>query len=69
MTDDTLTPDQVATITGKKRVASQAAELARRGIAYAFNGRQLKVLRSVAMAYDLIPQHQQPRGIDLSKVR
>ena len=69
LTDDTLTPDQVASITGKKRVTAQAAELARRGIAYAFNGRQLKVQRAVAMAYDLIPAAQQPRGVDLSKVR
>lgn len=62
MTDETLTPDQVAAITGKRRVTAQAAELARRGIAYAFNGRQLNVQRAVAMAYDLIPAAQPPRG-------
>ena len=68
MSEDTLTPAEVAQITGKRRAASQAAELARRGIAYAFTGRGVKVLRAVAMAYELIDA-KPARGVDLSKVR
>lgn len=68
MPDDTLTPAEIAAITGRKRASAQAAELARRGVAYVFTGRAVKVLRAVALAYELIPQ-QQTRGIDFSKVR
>lgn len=63
-----LTADEVAAITGKKKASAQAAELARRGIAYAYTGSRVKVQRAVALAYELLPQ-QQTRGIDFSKVR
>jgi len=63
-----LTADEVAAITGKKKASAQAAELARRGIAYVYTGSRVKVQRAVALAYELLPQ-QQTRGIDFSKVR
>lgn len=63
-----LTADEVAAITGKRRASAQAAELAKRGIAYVYTGSRVKVQRAVALAYELLPQ-QQTRGIDFSKVR
>jgi len=66
--NDELTPAEIAEATGKKRPAAQAAELARRGIAYGFTGSRVKVDRAVALAYELLPQSQN-RGVDLSKVR
>lgn len=68
MTDDTLTPDEVAKATGKKSPKAQAAALARLGIAFAFTGTRVRVQRAVAMAFELMPQEQR-RGVDLSKVR
>ena len=65
---DELTSDEVAAITGKRKASAQAAELARRGIAYVYTGSRVKVQRAVALAYELLPQ-QQTRGIDFSKVR
>ena len=65
---DELTPQELAQATGKKKPAAQAAELARRGIAYAFTGSRVKVERAIALAYELLPQSQN-RGVDLSKVR
>lgn len=63
-----LTSDEVAAITGKRKASAQAAELARRGIAYVYTGSRVRVQRAVALAYELLPQ-QQTRGIDFSKVR
>lgn len=68
MPDLILSPEEVAEATGKKRAAAQAAELARRGIAYVFTGSRVRVDRAVAMAYELLPQTTS-RGVDLSKVR
>ena len=68
MPDLILSPDEVATITGKKRAAAQAAALAKRGIAYVFTGNRVRVDRAVALAYELLPQTTN-RGVDLSKVR
>lgn len=65
---DELTPAEIAEVTGKKRPAAQAAELAKRGIAYGFTGSRVRVMRAVALAYELLPQSQN-RGIDFSKVR
>lgn len=48
MTDDDLTAEELTAATGKRKAASQAAELARRGIAYVFTGRRVRVARSVA---------------------
>jgi hypothetical protein len=67
MTDE-LTPTEVAEVTGKRRPAAQAAELAKRGIAFQFTGQGVRVLRAVAMAYDLLPASQR-RGINLQAVR
>ena len=67
MTPDELTPDELRQITGKARPASQAAELARRGIAFVFNGR-VRVQRAVALAYDLLPQRERG-GVQLENVR
>jgi len=66
---DELTPAELAQATGKKRPASQAAELARRGIAYVFTGQRVRVQRAVAMAYELLPQSRQNSGPDFSRVR
>lgn len=63
-----LTPAELREITGKVRPASQAAELARRGIAFVFTGAGVKVQRAVALAYDLLPQRG-ASGVDLSRVR
>ena len=68
MADDSLTPAEVAAITGTPKPARQAAELAKRGIAYVFTGSRVRVDRAVALAYELLPQSQN-RGIDFSKVR
>lgn len=67
MTED-LQPHEVEAITQRKKPAAQAAELARRGIAYVFTGRSVKVRREVAVAFDLMPQPS-VRGIDFGKVR
>ena len=68
MADDSLTAAEVAAITGSPKPARQAAELAKRGIAYVFTGSRVRVDRAVALAYELLPQPQN-RGIDFSKVR
>lgn len=65
---DELTPDELRAITGRTRAAAQAAVLARRGIAYVYTGTRVRVVRAVAMAYELLPQHART-GIDLGKVR
>ena len=69
MTDDTLTPDEVARATGKKSPKAQAAALARMGVAFAFTGTRVRVQRAVALAFEILPQEQQRRAFDLSKVR
>lgn len=68
LADEDLTPEEVAAITGTPKPARQAAELAKRGIAYVYTGSRVKVQRAVALAYELLPQSQN-RGIDFSKVR
>lgn len=68
MTDD-LTPEEVARATGKKSPKAQAAALARKGIAFAFTGQRVRLQRAVALAYELMPQDSQRRGVDFSKVR
>lgn len=68
MQDDDLTPAEVAAICGTPKPARQAAELAKRGIAYVYTGSRVRVRRAVALAYELLPQAQN-RGVDLSKVR
>lgn len=65
---DELQPHEVEAVTGRKKPAAQAAELARRGIAYVFTGRSVKVRREVAVAFELLPQTT-ARGIDFGKVR
>ncbi len=64
----TLTPDEVAKITGKRRAAAQAAALARMGVPFAFLGRAVRLERAVALAHALLPEGR-PSGVDLSRVR
>lgn len=67
---DELTPAEVAEITGKTRPASQASVLAKRGVPFIFLGRSVKVARSVALAFELLPEHRAPaQGVDFSRVR
>lgn len=47
--DEDLTPEEVAAITGTPKPARQAAELAKRGIAYVYTGSRIKVQRAVAL--------------------
>ena len=68
MSDEDLTPAELAAITGTPKPARQAAELAKRGIAYVYTGSRVRVQRAVALAYELLPQAQN-RGIDFTKVR
>lgn len=65
---DELTPAEVAAATGKTRPASQAAVLAKRGIAYTYTGSRVRVERAVALAYEILPR-ERAGGVDLSKVR
>lgn len=71
MPDDTLTPAELATITGKKRVPAQAVALVRMGVPFTFFGHAVSVARAVATAHALLPQQaQRPAGgIDFSRVR
>ena len=62
-----LTPAEVAEVTGKTRIADQAKELARRGIAYTFTGARVEVVRAVAEAYRLLAPRQ--NGPDFSRVK
>ena len=64
----TLTAAELVEATGKRRAASQAAVLARRGVPFAFLGRSVLVDRAVALAHALLP-NARPTGIDLSRVR
>lgn len=68
MQPEELTPAEVAAATGKTRPASQAAALAKRGIAYVYTGSKVRVSRAVAQAFELLPQAQSA-GVDLSKVK
>jgi 3-hydroxyisobutyrate dehydrogenase-like beta-hydroxyacid dehydrogenase len=68
--DDTLSPQELAEVTGKARAASQAAALARLGVPFIFLGRAVKVSRVVAQAHALLPQTTKPKtGVDFSRVR
>lgn len=64
----TLTAAELVEATGKRRAASQAAVLARKGVPFLFVGTAVKVERAVAMAFALLP-NARPSGIDLSRVR
>ena len=64
----TLTPAELVTITGKRRIAAQAGALARRGVPFVFRGRVIEVERSVAAAFALIKAPTMA-GVDLSRVR
>lgn len=69
MSDD-LTPAEIAEITGKKRVASQAAVLAKLGVPFVFLGRAVRVARTVAQAHALLPERRATAGgVDFSQVR
>lgn len=68
---DELTPAEITEITGKKRASQQAQELAKRGIAFVFNGATIRVSRAVAVAYELLPQapdedDDPPRAVGLN---
>jgi hypothetical protein len=65
---DTLTPAEIAEVTGRVRVHAQAAELARRGVPFTFLGKAIKLSREVANAFAMTPQPQR-RGVDFSQVR
>lgn len=69
--DDSLSPAEIAQITGKTRAASQAAALAKLGVPFIFLGRAVKVARAVAQAHALLPERQQQTagGVDFSRVR
>jgi hypothetical protein len=70
MSDDTLTPTELAEVTGKRRPATQAAVLARLGIPFEFLGRAVRVSRQIAQAHALLPQPKRsPGGVDFSRVR
>jgi hypothetical protein len=72
MPTDTLTPAEIAEITGKRRAAAQAAALAKLGIPFAFLGRAVRVSREVASAHDLLPQTSKrpdSGGVNLALVR
>ena len=66
---DTLTPAEVAEVTGKRRAASQAAVLAKRGVPFTFLGTAVRVSRQVAQAHALLPERRQASGVDFSLVR
>lgn len=68
MSDD-LTPAELAEITGKRRVVSQAAVLARLGVPYQFLGRAIRLQRQVAQAHALLPPPRAATGVDFSLVR
>ncbi|MBK8773100.1 MAG: DUF4224 domain-containing protein [Rhizobiales bacterium] len=67
--DDTLSPQELAEVTGKARAASQAAALAKLGVPFIFLGRAVKVSRVVAQAHALLPQTKATTGVDFSRVR
>lgn len=69
MKAETLTPAELADVTGKRRAASQAAALAKLGIPFVFSGRSVRVERLIAQAHALIPEARPAGGVDLSKVR
>lgn len=66
---DQLTPAELAEITGKRRVVSQAAVLAKMGVPFQFLGRAILVQRQVAQAHALLPQPRAASGVDFSLVR
>ena len=68
MADD-LTPAEVVAITGKNRAASQAAVLAKMGVPFVFQGRAVRVERTVAQAHALVPERRAAGGVDFSRVR
>lgn len=69
MADDTLSPAELAEVTGKRRAASQAAVLAKRGVPFQFMGSAVRVSRQVAQAHALLPEARQPSGVDFTQVR
>lgn len=65
---DTLSPAEIAAATGKRRPATQAAVLARRGVPFRYTPARVIVERAVALAHELLPRDTRG-GVDLSKVR
>jgi hypothetical protein len=66
---DELTPAELAEITGKRRVVSQAAVLAKMGVPFQFLGRAIRVQRQIAQAHALLPEARVSSGVDFSLVR
>lgn len=68
MIDEDLSAAEVEAVTGKRKAAQQAAELARRGVAYVYTGSRVRVSRAVALAFELMPQRS-GSGVDFGKIR
>jgi hypothetical protein len=66
---DELSPAELAAITGKSRVVSQAAVLAKLGVPFVFLGRAIRVSRQVAQAHELLPKSRAVSGVDFSLIR
>ena len=64
----TLTPAEIAAVTGKRRIASQVSALARMGVPFTFRGRTIEVERTVAQAFALL-RAPVIAGVDMSRVR
>lgn len=52
----TLTSDEIAKVTGKRRPSMQAASLAKMGVPFKFTGNGVWVVRAVAEAHALVPK-------------
>ena len=66
---DELSHAELVEVTGRKRVAAQAAQLAKIGVPFVFLGRAVKVARTVAQAHALLPQSRVSGGVDFSRVK
>lgn len=53
--DDELSPAELATITGFKRVSTQARMLVQMRIPFTFSRANIKVLRAVALEHEIMP--------------
>jgi hypothetical protein len=65
----TLSPAEIAEVTGRTRLHAQAAELAKRGIPFIFRGKAIEVSREVAKAFAMVPNTPTRRGLDFSLIR